>query len=341
MAIATAVVFTLGLAACGGTVQESSSGAPASAAAASPTSKPLVGFVGYDRVRVEDEEDLTGDEVLLIILKVRSTLGVPGSTRWEWVTPTPSATDETDEGSEAGIPDSAGDAWFTGDMAVQPLDIDQVMDDTNILKADVMVTVAFVLEEDLGLPLFDVALLNSLADPVVRQVAGIVESARIPVTMTTWQDSTEAEKAFAEVGKKLKQINPPELGWGIFSSLFTRFMSSGFDPNDVVGVVGTAFVPVSQETFDTLAFLKVTPKQLGLLGPNEGDGNQAWTNYYAWNENNIDMKIGKGSISGELWYGLISPTWVDDWMKVGSEFPWQGSVAYWFKVTAAMRDAPA
>ena len=303
--------------------------------------KDPVGFVGYDRVRVEEEEDASGDEVIVAVLKIKSTTGVPDSTKWAWVTKDPAPADDVDEGDEADIPDSAGDAWFEGDLAVQPFSWWQLSDDSNMLTTDVMVTIAFLLEDDAGDISDDVDMIDGLIKPIVEKVGDTIEGAQIPVNKNTFKDSAKAEKALNDLMGKLSDLSP-DAGWGTLGDLIGRYFVSVGDPNDIIGVAMTAFVPTEETLYKTLAEQKVTPKDLNLLGPGEGDGNQAWTNYKTWEWSFPWLNPNTGArddleLKGEVWYGLLSEKWVDDWMKVESNFPWQDRVVWWLKVTASMR----
>ena len=110
------------LAACGApssapTVASGDSGGVASA---------LTGFVGYDKLRPEQVEESSfvsdGDEPYVAVLRIRSTTGVKGSTKWAWVSDNPQETGSVKNGNEATIPDGTGDAWFDGALAVRPLE---------------------------------------------------------------------------------------------------------------------------------------------------------------------------------------------------------------------------
>lgn len=336
--LAPSLVFLL--AACGSTsapvVESASSGA---VAAASRT-----GFVGWDYVRPEDAEESSfvsnGDEPFLAVLRIRSTTGVPGSTKWAWVTDSPSASGSVEEGKELSINDGTGDAWFTGDLAVRPLEETQLIGMNTKLNADIMVTVAFVLEEDGGSPSTDVSLLKSLTDPVVSQVATIVEGANIPITPMTALDPSLATTPLLELKKTAEKIQGPEITGSIIGEVVKRFFEATGDPNDFIGVATTAFIPSTGELLGALQKVGVTPESLNLLGEGKGDGNQAWTNYQPWRapiQIPYTGDAGKGYIAGEVWFGFITDRWVEDWMVVESEFPWQGRVKYWLKATASMR----
>ena len=324
------------LAACGSSpavVETASSGAAANAA--------RTGFVGWDDVRtevVEEDSFLSdGDEPFVAVLRIRSTTGVPGSTKWAWVTDSPSPTGSLKAGNQASIDDGSGDAWFTGDLAVKPLEETQFIGMNTKLTADMMVTVAFVLEKDAGNPAKDVQVLKSLTDPVVRQVATIVEGANIPVTPMTVMDPSLATKPLQKLVDTAKKIDAPSITSDIIVQMVQRFVEAAGDPNDVIGVATTAFIPSTGQLLTTLQKVGITPSTLQLLGPGQGDGNQEWTNYQTWRYPFTIPVLGDGYIAGEVWFGFLTDRWVDDWMYVESEFPWQGRVKYWLKATASMR----
>lgn len=335
--VAVTLVLAASLAACG-----TSGTAPVESASSSgEVASTLKGFVGYDIVRPEDQEDyFGGDEPFVAVLRIRSTTGVPGSTKWAWVTDDPQEV-AVKAGNEASIPDGTGDAWFEGDLAVRPLEETQFIGmDTN-LTADVMVTLAFVFEGDAGRRATDVSVLNSLAGPVVRQVGDIVEGTKIPVSVRAVLDPKLTTDALDQLMKSLEKIKNPEITFAIVVDLIRRLLEAGGDPNDFIGVVATAFVPTTGELTKTLRSIGVTPTSIGLLDDRQGDGDQAWTNYLTFRKEHqfeiVGTNFGKGYVAGELWYGLLSDEWVEDWMAVESAFPWQDRVKYWLKLTASMR----
>lgn len=324
--------------ACGGGGAESTSASPG--AVASQAADP-VGFVGYDRVRVDDAEDSTGDEVLLAVLKIKSTTGVKDSTRWEWVSTSPAYADDISRGDEADIPDSAGDAWFTGELAPTEMAWLQFDLDDNALQADVLVTIAFVFEADNGNAKDDVGLLQRVMSPLIDQVADIVEGTQIPADKESRENPAESQKALSALVDSLEKISPT-VSTAEILLLIGRFAKAVGDPHDVVGVASTVFVPVGATFEEDMAYLGLKPKDIGLFGPGEGDGKQAWTSSVVWNVQE-DVKVGPVNLgridmTGEVWFGFMSPTWVEDWMKVESSFPWQGKTVYWLKVSAAMRE---
>lgn len=300
-----------------------------------------VGFVGYDRLRVEVQEDYFGDdEPFVAVLRIRSTTGVPNSTRWEWVTDEPKETSGVDEGKTVDIPDASGDAWFEGALQVRPLDETQLVGMDTYLTADLMVSVAFIFEGDSGSIANDLRILKGVTDPVVGSVSRIVEGARIPFSVKAVTDPGQMTAALDELVKTAKKVQIPGIGLNTILDVIGRFVGSGGDPNDVIGVATTAFVPVSQDMLDLLQRLGIGPKTLGLLGAGEGDGNQAWTQYATWREDfqiPYTGRLGEGYLAGEVWFGFITASWVDDWMFVESDLPWQGRVKYWLRLTAAMR----
>lgn len=336
--VATALVLAGTLAACGtpGTAPVES------ASSAGEVASTLKGFVGYDTVRPEKQEDyFGGDEPFVAVLRIRSTTGVPGSTKWAWVTDDPQEAGSVKAGNEASIPDGTGDAWFEGDLAVRPLEETQFIGmDTN-LSADVMVTLAFVFEGDAGRRATDVSILNALADPVVRQVGDIVEGTKIPVSVRAVLDPKLTTDALDQLLKSLEKIKNPEITFSMILEMIRRVTEAGGDPNDFIGVVATAFVPTTGELTKTLRSIGVTPKSIGMLDDRQGDGDQAWTNYLTFRKDHnfevAGLDFGRGFVAGELWYGLLSDEWVEDWMAVESEFPWQDRVKYWLKLTASMR----
>ena len=324
------------LAACGSTpatVESVSSGSAASAV--------RTGFVGWDHIRTEAVEENSfvsdGDEPFVAVLRIRSTTGVPNSTRWAWVTDSPKASGSLKEGNQTSIDDGSGDAWFTGDLAVKPLEETQFIGMNTKLTADMMVTVAFVLEEDGGNTATDVQVLKSLTDPVVKQVATIVEGANIPITPMTVLDPSLATKPLLKLVETAKKIDAPSITNLIIIQLLQRFVDAGGDPNDVIGVATTAFIPSTGQLLTALQKVGITPSTLQLLGPGQGDGNQEWTNYQTWRYPLTIPVLGDGYIAGEVWYGFLTDRWVEDWMYVESAFPWQGRVKYWLKATASMR----
>ena len=324
------------LAACGSTpatVESASSGSAASAV--------RTGFVGWDDIRTEAVEENSfvsdGDEPFVAVLRIRSTTGVPNSTRWAWVTDSPKASGPLKEGNQTSIDDGSGDAWFTGDLAVKPLEETQFIGMNTKLTADMMVTVAFVLEEDGGNTATDVQVLKSLTDPVVKQVATIVEGANIPITPMTVLDPSLATKPLLKLVETAKKIDAPSITNLIIIQLLQRFVDAGGDPNDVIGVATTAFIPSTGQLLTALQKVGITPSTLQLLGPGQGDGNQEWTNYQTWRYPLTIPVLGDGYIAGEVWYGFLTDRWVEDWMYVESAFPWQGRVKYWLKATASMR----
>lgn len=230
-----------------------------------------------------------------------------------------------------------GAAWFTGDLAVRPLEETQLIGmDTN-LTADIMVTVAFVFEADRGDRAQDVRILKSLTDPIVKQVARIVEGAKIPLGVQTAIDPAKTTKPLKDLANTAAKINAPEITSEVIFSLLGRVVAASGDPNDVIGVATTAFVPSTGALLSTLERVGITPSTIGLLNAGQGDGNQAWTNYKTWNYPFDVPVLGRGSINGEVWYGFLTDRWVDDWMVVESSLPWQTRVKYWLKVTASMR----
>lgn len=300
-----------------------------------------VGFVGYDRLRVEDQEDtFADDEPFVAVLRIRSRTGTPGSTKWEWVTDSPSETADVDEGETVDIPDDSGDAWFRAPLDALPLDETQMIGMDTYLTADVMVTVAFVFEGDRGNAANDVRILREFTAPIVETVGRIIENTAIPFSVNAVRDPAKMSAAMNQLVVTAKKIKVPDIGLKTVLDMVTRFITSSGDPNDLIGVATTAFVPVSQDLLDVLQRLGIGPETIGLLRDGEGDGDQAWTQYATWREGfqiPYTGRLGEGYLSGEVWYGLLTPSWVEDWMYVESEFPWQGRVKYWLKVTAATR----
>lgn len=315
-------------------------------AASGSVASARTGFVGWDAVKgdkVEEDSFMSdGDEPFVAVLRIRSTTGVKDSTRWAWVTDDPEwITDSMEGGEERSISDGSGDAWFTGDLAVQPLEEAQLIGMNTTLNADIMVTVAFVLEKDNGSTAADVQILRSLTDPIVRQIAAIVEGARIPLSTKTVANQQPTIDSLASLADTAGKIQAPAITEDIIVGLLKRFLTSAGDMNDVIGVATTAFIPTSGQLMALLESVGVTPQALGLLGKGDGDGNQAWTSYESWRlpiEVPYSGELGKGFIAGEVWYGFLSDRWVDDWMYVESEFPWQTRVKYWLKATASMRN---
>ena len=341
-----AAVLALVVVACGsGSPTVTDSSVTLESAASGDVASARTGFVGWDAVRPEKVEEgsivSNGDEPFVAVLKIRSTTGVKDSTRWAWVTDTPEwIKDSAEANEERTIPDGTGDAWFTGDLAVRPLEETQLIGTDTNLNADIMVTVAFVFEKDNGDTAADVRVLKSLTDPVVRQVATIVEGAKIPLSVNTIANQKPTIDALLDLLATAKKIQAPTITLDILTQLLQRFVTAYGDANDVVGVATTAFIPTSGQLIEVLERVGITPKTLKLLGQGEGDGNQAWTNYTTWREP-IEIpytgSVGKGFIAGEVWYGFLTDRWVDDWMYVESEFPWQTRVKYWLKATASMR----
>jgi len=343
VAPALATVLVLVVAACG----SGSATPPVESATSGEVASARTGFVGWDAVRPEKVEEgstlSNGDEPFVAVLRIRSTTGVKDSTRWAWVSDTPEwIEDSAKANEERTIADGSGDAWFTGDLAVRPLEETQLIGMNTQLNADIMVTVAFVLEKDNGDTSADVRILKSLTDPVVRQVAAIVEGAKIPLSVTTVANEKPTRDALDSLLSTAKQIKAPDITVDILIQLLQRFVSAFGDANDVIGVATTAFIPTSGQLIGLLERVGITPKTLGLLGQGEGDGNQAWTNYETWRYQikapirSLD-KYDVGFIAGEVWYGFLTDRWVDDWMYVESEFPWQTRVKYWLRATASMR----
>lgn len=295
-------------------------------------------FVGYDYVRPEKVEEDSfvsdGDEIVLAVLKVRSTTGKQYSTKWEWVTSSPSATGSTKAGNEAEIADGTGDAWFRGDMAVSPLSTDSFSTSDGYLHADVIMTLAFIFEEDNGITSDDIALLNDIAKEIVPRFGSVIEGAKIPVGDETLENPASLQSSMHDLTEKLRAVSlEGAVASDIVTDLIKRLARSGLDPNDVVGLAATIFLPTDDGLIELMEAFGLTPSKLTLLGAGEGDGNQAWTNYQRWN---VDKGV-IGSLSGEVWFGLLRSSWVDDWMKVSSDFAWQDEVVYWVKVSAALR----
>ena len=347
LAPALATTLALVVAACGSVTPSSTvESATVESAAAGDVAAARTGFVGWDAVRPEKVEEgstlSNGDEPFVAVLKIRSTTGVTDSTRWAWVTDSPEyIKDSAEANEERTIPDGTGDAWFTGDLAVRPLEETQLIGMDTDLNADIMVTVAFVFEKDNGDTAADVRVLKSLTDPVVRQVARIVEGAKIPLSVTTVANQKPTIDALNGLLSAAKKIQAPAITVDILIQLLQRFVTAFGDANDVIGVATTAFIPTSGQLIGTLERVGITPKTVGLLGQGQGDGNQAWTNYETWNYPfaiPYTGKAGEGFIAGEVWYGFLTDRWVDDWMYVESEFPWQTRVKYWLKATASMRN---
>jgi hypothetical protein len=337
-----AVTAALALAACGSSAQPAPSPSVIdSSASGDVASAARTGFVGWDVVRPETVEEgsfvSNGDEPFLAVLLIKSTTGVAGSTKWAWVTDDPQESGSVDEGKELRINDTTGDAWFTGYLAVRPLEETQLIGmDTN-LTADIMVTVAFVFEADAGDRAQDVRILKSLTDPIVKQVARIVEGAKIPLGVQTAIDPAKTTKPLKDLANTAAKINAPEITSEMIFSLLGRVVAASGDPNDVIGVATTAFIPSTGALLSTLERVGITPSTIGLLNAGQGDGNQAWTNYKTWNYPFDVPVLGRGSINGEVWYGFLTDRWVEDWMVVESSLPWQTRVKYWLKVTASMR----
>ena len=347
LAAALATTLALVAAACGSVTPSSTvESATVESAAAGDVAAARTGFVGWDAVRPEKVEEgsklSNGDEPFVAVLKIRSTTGVKDSTRWAWVTDSPEyIKDSAEANEERTIPDGSGDAWFTGDLAVRPLEETQLIGMETNLNADIMVTVAFVFEKDNGDTAADVRVLKSLTDPVVRQVATIVEGAKIPLGVTTVANQKPTIDALNGLLSAAKKIQAPVITADILIQLLQRFVTAFGDANDVIGVATTAFIPTSGQLIGTLERVGITPKTVGLLGQGQGDGNQAWTNYETWDYPfaiPYTGKAGEGLIAGEVWYGFLTDRWVDDWMYVESEFPWQSRVKYWLKATASMRN---
>ena len=334
--------FLLALAACGSSAQPAPSPSVIDSSASGDVASAVrTGFVGWDVVRPETVEEGSvvsdGDEPFLAVLRIKSTTGVAGSTKWAWVTDDPQESGSVDEGEELRINDTTGDAWFTGDLAVRPLEETQLIGmDTN-LTADIMVTVAFVFEADRGDRAQDVRILKSLTDPIVKQVARIVEGAKIPLGVQAAIDPAKTTKPLEDLANTAAKINAPEITSEMIFSLLDRFVAASGDPNDVIGVATTAFIPSTGALLSTLERVGITPSTIGLLNAGQGDGNQAWTNYKTWNYPFDVPVLGRGSINGEVWYGFLTDRWVEDWMVVESSLPWQTRVKYWLKVTASMR----
>jgi hypothetical protein len=337
--------LALAVVACGsGTPTSSGEPAAVESAEDGEVAANRTGFVGWDRVRPEKAEEtgmFGGDEPFVAVLRIRSTTGVAKSTKWAWVTDNPEyIKDSAKANEERNIPDGTGDAWFDGDLAVRPLEETQLIGMNTNLNADIMVTVAFVFDKDNGDTSADVRLLKSLTDPVVRQVATIVEGAKIPLSVQTVANQKPTIDALNSLVSTAKKIKAPTITLDILMQLLQRFVTAYGDANDVIGVATTAFIPTSGQLIGTLERVGIKPQMLGLFGQGEGDGNQAWTKYETWRYPFTIPYTGefaKGFIAGEVWYGFLTDRWVDDWMYVESEFPWQTRVKYWLKVTAAMR----
>ena len=302
------------------------------------------GFVGWDIVRPSKVEESSyfsnGDEPFVAVLRIVSTTGVAGSTKWQFVTDSPSESGSVKPGQELEINDATGDAWFNGELSVTPLDDAQFFNEDNILEADIMVTVAFVFEGDGGNPADDVKILKQFADPVLKKVADIVENTKIPLSTTTLVDPSATKVAVKKLVDAVKKIKAPAITGEIIGDLVKRFSgATGLDPNDFVGIGTTAFIPTTDALLDTLKSFGIKPSDLGLHNAGEGDGLQEWTNAVNFKYDFVIKNLvgTDGFISGDIWYGFLSNQWVRDWMPVGSFLPWQGEVSYWLKLSAAMR----
>jgi len=302
------------------------------------------GFVGWDIVRPSEVEERglfsPGDEPFVAVLRIVSTTGVAGSTKWQFVTDSPSESGSVKPGEELVINDETGDAWFNGPLSVKPLDAAQFAKPDNILKADLMVTVAFVFEGDRGNPADDVNILKQLTDPVIEKVADIVENTKIPLSVETYFNPSATTEALKKLLAAAESIKAPTITNQIIEDLYKRFVFAAGDPNDFIGIGTTAFIPITTELLGVLQVYEITPSILGLHGAGEGDGSQEWTNARNWKWDlpvKVSEWIGDGSISGDIWYGFLSNRWVYDWMPISSFFPWQKEVSYWLKLSAAMR----
>jgi hypothetical protein len=297
------------------------------------------GFVGWDIVRPSKVEESSyfsnGDEPFVAVLRIVSTTGVAGSTKWQFVTDSPSESGSVKPGQELVINDETGDAWFNGDLSVTPLDDAQFYEPGNILKADLMATVAFVFEGDLGNPADDVKILKEFAEPILKEVADLVESTKIPLSTATISDPSATTEALKKLLEAAKKLSVPNITSGIIVDLVKRWGGPLSDPNDLVGIGATAFIPTTNALLDTLKDFGIKPSDLGLHNAGEGDGLQEWTN-----AENFKKSLGDGYggfISGDIWYGFLSNQWVYDWMPINSYLSWQGEVSYWLKLSAAMR----
>ena len=297
------------------------------------------GFVGWDIVRPSKVEESSffsnGDEPFVAVLRIVSTTGVAGSTKWQFVTDAPSESGSVKPGQELVINDETGDAWFNGDLSVTPLDDAQFYEPGNILKADLMATVAFVFEGDLGNPADDVKILKEFAEPILKKVADIVESTKIPLSTATISDPSATTEALKKLLEAAKKLSVPNITSGIIVDLVKRWGGPLSDPNDLVGIGATAFIPTTNALLDTLKDFGIKPSDLGLHNAGEGDGLQEWTNAKNFKESLAGGSLG--FISGDIWYGFLSNRWVYDWMPISSFYPWQGEVSYWLKLSAAVR----
>lgn len=334
--------WILGLAAAvaAGTVVacSSESSAPVDEAAQGQVAEATTAFVGYDYVRPEKVEEDSfvsdGDEIVFAVLKIRTTTGVANSTKWEWVTTSPGATGSTKAGNEATISDDSGDAWFRDGMAVSPLSAESFSSEDGNLHADVIMTLAFIFEEDNGITSEDISILNEIAGRIAPRFASVIEGAKIPVSDKTLENPALLQESMDALIKQLEAVSlDGAVGDDAVGQLIKRLGSAGFDPNDVIGIAATIFVPTDDGLIDVMEAFGFPPSKFKLLGPGEGDGNQAWTNYREWY---VDKGF-IGRVSGEVWYGLLRNSWVDDWMKVSSHFAWQKEVVYWVKISASMR----
>jgi len=297
------------------------------------------GFVGWDIVRPSKVEESSffsnGDEPFVAVLRIVSTTGVAGSTKWQFVTDAPSESGSVKPGQELVINDATGDAWFNGDLSVTPLDDAQFYEPGNILKADLMATVAFVFEGDLGNPADDVKILKEFAEPILKKVADIVESTKIPLSTATIADPSATAEALKKLLAAAEQLSVPNITSGNIVDLVKRWGGPLSDANDLVGIGATAFIPTTNALLDTLKDFGIKPSDLGLHNAGEGDGLQEWTNAKNFKESLAGGSLG--FISGDIWYGFLSNRWVYDWMPISSFFPWQGEVSYWLKLSAAVR----
>jgi hypothetical protein len=285
-------------------------------------------FVGWDRVRVVSGEEQgtfsNGDEPVLCLLKIKATTGTTGSTRVSWVHNSPGEiASGVDNNQEVNIPNEYGDAW----THIKPFDLDSLGESSDgLVHVDVGLTIGFALEGDLTVGQQNIMFLNNFLQPISYKVGKALEELRVPVTDVLKLDLVE--KALKELLDKIDQAVDVDF-WKVLSALpgaFTRWAGSLSDPDDVIGLGLTAFVPVADGFLDALKELGVKPKALGL--------NDQWTKKGG---NRVDLGAA-GYIYGEGWVGLLDSSWQDMSLTVASRFLHQTDVNYRFHLTAAVRD---
>ncbi len=298
--------------------------APSLASAAAPRSDrgPLV---TTDRLKVWKGEEQgafqNGDEPVVVSLMIRTTLGVPGSTRTAWVSEKPRELGSgVDNGDWVLVPDDQGDAHFTaakaaiegGTMAVNYLsqaDVEKAYDTKTPLRPDLVMTVTFAFDGDFSGQKALMDFMNTLRTMMIKKMDPVFRSASVP------SDYSQLPAKIAEIKAQAKKVTVDV--WDVLlnvDSIWSYVWKSGGDYDDLIGASVIGFIPVERDFLDNAPF---EPQDLTL------DGN--WTR-----SDTSRAAIGDGRIEVPTRLGFLPRNATDSQFThvVQSDLPIEDHVGY-------------